>query len=141
VFAAVGGLGQEGAHEGAVVAQHAAAVVADAVGLYEVRVGAEPAAVPLIGGKAREAEQGKSSVAGALGGQEVPVVGAAVLLDEFNLAGGEPFEVGGLCGIDDVVHNACDHGWLRALRRSLMVAVTASGRSSGRKSSPSACTS
>jgi hypothetical protein len=53
VISAVGGLGQEGAHEGA-------------VGLYEVRVGAEPGAVPLIGGKAREVEQGKSADAVAI---------------------------------------------------------------------------
>jgi hypothetical protein len=50
------------------VAHHAAALIADALGLYEVRVGAESGAVALIGGKAREAEQGKSAVAGTLGG-------------------------------------------------------------------------
>jgi hypothetical protein len=44
------------------------------------------------------------------------MVGAAVLLDEFDPAGGEAFEVGDLGGIDDVVQNACDHGRLRVLR-------------------------
>src|SRR5262245_61365045 len=71
-------LRQQWPHEGSLVTQHAAALVTDPVGGDEVRVDAEPAAVHLVRGEAREAEQGQCAVAGALGGQEVAVVHTAV---------------------------------------------------------------
>jgi hypothetical protein len=85
---APGRLGQDRAHEGALVAQHAAALVPDAVGLDEVRIGAEPAAVLLVGGQAGKAEQGQGLVAGSLGRQEVAVMDAAVRADQLDPPGG-----------------------------------------------------
>ena len=51
------GSGLERAHERPVIAQHAAALVPDPVGLDEVRVVAEQCAVLLVRCEAREAEQ------------------------------------------------------------------------------------
>src|SRR5215211_1835077 len=68
------------------------------------------------------------------------MMGAAVLLDEFDPTGGEPLEVGGLRWIDDVVHDAGDHGRLRTPSRSPM-AMSISGHCLGRKSAPSPYTS
>jgi hypothetical protein len=87
------GGGKQRPHEGALITKYAAALVADAVGFHEIGVGAETAPVPLIGGEAVEAEQGQCSITGALRRQEVPVVGAAVRLDELHPAPGEAFEV------------------------------------------------
>src|SRR5580698_9133569 len=69
--------GQQRPHEGPFVAQDAAAVVPDAVRFDEVRVGAEPGAVLLIGGQAEETKQRQGLVARALARQEVAVVRAA----------------------------------------------------------------
>ena len=85
---------QQGSHEGSVVAEDAPAVVADAVGLDEAGVLTEAGAVVLIGGEAWKAEEGEGGVAGALGRQEVAMVGAAVLIYQFHPALGEAFERG-----------------------------------------------
>ena len=67
-------------------------LVADPVGRDELRVHAEPGAVPLVRRQALEAEQRLGAVAGALGGQEVAVVHAAVPGHQRHPGAGEPFE-------------------------------------------------
>jgi hypothetical protein len=59
--------GEQWPHEGPLVAQDAAGVVADLVGGDELGIGAEPAAVGLVGSQRWEGEQRQGPVAGALG--------------------------------------------------------------------------
>jgi hypothetical protein len=51
----------------------------------------------------------KCLVAGALGGQEVPVVSAAVLIDQFHPAPGKTLEGIDLGRIDHVLNDTGDH--------------------------------
>src|SRR5690349_1118332 len=102
-------LGQQGPQERPLVAPDAAGLVADAVGLDELGVDPEKLAVALVVGQAREAEQGVGDVAGALGGQEVAVVGAAVAVDEPHPGAGEGLEGVDLRRVDLVAEVAGDH--------------------------------
>ena len=101
--------GEERPHEGAVVAEYAAAFVADTVGFDEVGVVAEACAVLLVVGEAGEAEQGEGGVASSFGWQEVSVVGAAMLYNQLHPASGEALECCQFAGIDRVVDDAGDH--------------------------------
>jgi hypothetical protein len=92
-----------------VVPDDAATLVANAIGFDEFRVDAEPAAVLLVRGEARECEQGERAIAGTLCGQEVAMMTAAVLVDQLHPARGEPLEVRDLGRIDHVVDDARDH--------------------------------
>lgn len=100
---------QEGAHEGPVVPQHTTAFVPDSVRFDEIGVDAEQAPVFLVRGEAGKAEQGERLVTGTLTGQEVAMVSAAVLIDQFEPAAGEAFEGVDLRRIDDVLHHTSNH--------------------------------
>src|SRR5487761_213134 len=65
-------------HEGPLVAEHAAALIPDAIRFDEIRIGAEQCTVLLIGSQARETEQREGLVARSLGRQEVAVMHAAL---------------------------------------------------------------
>src|SRR4051812_25405049 len=79
--ASSGGL-EDGAHEGSLPAQDAARLVSDAVGGEELGVHAEGCTVGLVLGERREGEQREGVVAGALGRQEVAVVGPSARVDQ-----------------------------------------------------------
>ena len=85
------------------------ALVLDAVGFDEVGIGAEQRAILLVGGQAGETEQREGLVAGPLGGQEVAVMSAAVLTDQFHPALGKTLEGVDLGWIDHVLNDTSDH--------------------------------
>lgn len=101
--------GQQRAHEGPFVPEHASTLVPDAVGFGEVRICAEQGTVLLIGGEAGEAEQGQGFVARPLGGQEIAMVRATVQIDQLDPPAAEAFKSVDLRGIDHVLNDAGDH--------------------------------
>ena len=102
--------GQQRAHEGPFIPQHAAALVADAIGVDEIGIRAEQRPVLLLGGEAGKAEQGQGPVARALGRQEVAVMDAAMHVDQFHPPAAKAFESLDLSRIDNVLDDASDHG-------------------------------
>ena len=101
--------GEQRAQERPLVAAHAAGLVPDPVGGDEVGVDAEPLGGALVVGEAGEAEQRVGDVAGALGGQEVAVVRAAVAVHELHPGLREALEGVDLVRIDLVAQVAGDH--------------------------------
>jgi hypothetical protein len=76
-------------HEGSVVAQHAAALIADAIGLDELGIDAESRAVALVVCQAVEAEQRQRGIACSLGRKKIAVVDTAVALHQLDPSGSE----------------------------------------------------
>jgi len=101
--------GKQRAHERPLVTQHAPAFISYLIGRDKLGIGPEQGTVLLVGGKAREAEKRERLVAGALAGQEIAVVSAAVQVDQFHPAPGKALEGVDLGWVDHVFNHAGDH--------------------------------
>ena len=105
----VGLAGKQWTHERPLVTEHAPAFISYLVSRGEVRICPEQGAVLLVGSEAGEAEKRERLVAGALAGQEITMVSAAVQVNQFHPAAGKALEGVRLTRIDDVFNNAGDH--------------------------------
>jgi hypothetical protein len=100
--------GQQWAHECPFVAEHAVALVSDAVSFEEVGMGAEQGTVLLVGSEAGATEQGESLVACTFGRKEIAVMRAAMRINELDPPAAEALEGVDLRGIDHVLNDTSD---------------------------------